>query len=122
VHTKAGPDLNASFPIPLVKKGIVSSFITGNQRLDYLLLDGHNNPGFSGGPVFYSVLGQHDFRVAGVISGYRYEWHPVFSGGQETPLTYQYNTGIIISVGIQVAVDLIKANPIGFLLRTNATT
>lgn len=117
LHTEVGPELNASFPLPLVKKGIVSSFIFGDNQLNYLLLDGHNNPGFSGGPVFYTPSGQqNNFCVAGVISSYRYEWYPVFAQGQQTPLAYQYNTGIIIAVGIQVAVDLIKSNPMGFAL------
>ena len=112
------PDLNSNFPLPLVKKGIISSFIHGkNNRLDNLLLDGHNNPGFSGGPVFYKVVGKQDvFGVAGIISSYKYEWYSVFQNGKQTDLVYQYNTGIIHSVGIQVALDLIRANPVGFLL------
>lgn len=111
------PNLNSNFPLPLVKKGIISSFIFGkNSRLDNLLLDGHNNPGFSGGPVFYTVVGKQGvFGIAGIISSYQYEWYPVFQNGKETDLVYQYNTGIIHSVGIQVAIDLIKANPVGYL-------
>jgi S1-C subfamily serine protease len=110
------PNLNADFPLPLVKKGIISSFIFGNDRLDKLLLDGHNNPGFSGGPVFYKSVEQQDvYGVAGVISSYKFEWYPVFQNGNETDLVYQYNTGIIHSIGILVAIDLIKANPIGYL-------
>lgn len=45
-------ELNSNLPMPLVKKGIVSSFLFENPR-KVLLLDGHNNPGFSGGPVIY---------------------------------------------------------------------
>ena len=37
---------NSNFPLPLVKKGIVSMF---EFDAAYILLDGHNNPGFSGG-------------------------------------------------------------------------
>ena len=116
LHIEVGPDLNASFPLPLVKKGIVSSFIFGDNQLNHLLLDGHNNPGFSGGPVFYSTNGNQEFCVAGVISGYRYAWQPVFAQGQEIPLAYQYNTGLINAVGIDIALGLINANPIGFSL------
>ena len=44
-------ELNNYFPVPLVKKGIVSALQFEEARV--LLLDGHNNPGFSGGPVVY---------------------------------------------------------------------
>lgn len=110
LYGEVEPNLNSHFPIPLVKKGIISSFIFGkNNRLDYLLLDGHNNPGFSGGPVFYKSVERNDvFGVAGVISSFQYEWQPVFQNGKQTDFVYQYNTGIIHSVGINVAIDLIN--------------
>ena len=36
--------INAGFPVPFVKKAIVSAFEDST-----IYLDGHNNPGFSGG-------------------------------------------------------------------------
>jgi len=62
--------MNRGFPLPLVKKGIVSSMEFWPGTLEYLLLDGHNNPGFSGGPVFYTPPHTQNYKVAGVISGY----------------------------------------------------
>ncbi len=49
----------------------------GNVPL--LLIDGHNLPGLSGGPVVYAVHGgpPNMLKVAGVISGYRFEWDSV---------------------------------------------
>ena len=41
-------DLNAGFPLPLVKKAAVSALGLEDGPI---LLDGHNNVGFSGGPV-----------------------------------------------------------------------
>lgn len=79
-----------------------------------IFLDGHNNKGFSGGPVLFKEHGHGELKVAAVISGYRFANEPVFNGDQELPITYRYNTGIIISYGIKHAVALVQANPIGF--------
>ncbi len=111
-----GPDMNRDFPLPLVKKGIISSLEFSKLHLDYILLDGHNNPGFSGGPVVYIPPGSSDLKVAGVISGYHYEWGKVYRQGQKTPLEFQQNTGIIIAYCILHAVELIKRKPIGFYI------
>lgn len=109
--------LNSDFPLPLVKKACVSSFNFGTAKMDYMLLDGHNNPGFSGGPVVYhtpwNYNPQDPVKVAGVISSYRFEWDAVFLKGQQTPLEYRYNTGLIVAFSINHAIELITANPIG---------
>jgi S1-C subfamily serine protease len=100
------------YPPPLVKKAIVLSFVNRNV----FLLDGHNNPGFSGGPVIFTVPGRTDLKIAGIVSGYRYVNEPIFAGDQKTPLVYQYNTGIIVAYFIHHATALIRKNPIGFKL------
>jgi S1-C subfamily serine protease len=100
------------YPPPLVKKAIVSSFVSRNV----FLLDGHNNPGFSGGPVVFTVSGKTDFKVAGIVSGYQAVNEPIFAGDQKTPLSYRYNTGIIVVSFIHQATALIRKNPIGFKL------
>lgn len=87
---------NDGFPIPFVKKAIISaakdSFL-GNV----LYLDGHNNPGFSGGPVVIidldSDLNSH-YKVIGVVSGYVND-----DKDFQTPfgkLIYSENSGIIL--------------------------
>jgi hypothetical protein len=76
-------------------------------------LDGHNNPGFSGGPVLFKEQEHGELKVAAVVSGYRFENEPIYHGEQELPVTYRYNTGIIISYGIKHAVALATTNPIG---------
>ena len=113
LQIEVGPELNSSFPLPLVKKGIISSFEFQDRILSSMLLDGHNNPGFSGGPVYYSPAGTSESRVAGVISGYRYEWESVFYEGQDAGFKYQSNTGIIIAWSINHALNIIQNNPIG---------
>src|SRR5262249_6713368 len=103
-----GPE---GYPIPLVKRATLSLF-----HGDVWLLDGHNNPGFSGGPVVFKKPGTEEFKVAGVISSFRFAEEPVLAGGQPTPLVYRYNTGIIKCPRIDHAVALIRANPIGHAL------
>ena len=101
----------AGYPLPLVNRATLSLF-----HGDVYLLDGHNNPRFSGGPVVFVPPGRRDFKVAGVISGFRAEEEPVLAGGQPTPLVYHYNTGTIVCQRIEHALVLIQANPIGFSL------
>lgn len=101
--------------MPLVKKGIVSSFLFENPR-KVLLLDGHNNPGFSGGPVIYRNAYDNSLRIAAIISSFRYEIINAEHQNNVTDIQIKTNTGIIISYGIEAAIELIKANPIGLEL------
>ncbi len=99
----------SGYPLPLVKRATVSLF-DGTMYL----LDGHNNPGFSGGPVVWKAPGTERFKVAAVISGYRYVDEPVYDVAGTAPFKYRYNTGIIVSHGVEAALDLIAARPIGY--------
>jgi S1-C subfamily serine protease len=100
--------------IPFVRKAIVSCVEDGPNGEHRNFLDGHNVPGFSGGPVVYAKGPLTDgFIVTSVISGYKFVNSPVYLGSNPTGATIQYNTGIIITYGIRHALDLIKANPIG---------
>ncbi len=47
------------------------------------------------------------------MSGYRYSEEPIFAGEAELSLKFRENTGIVLVFGIQHAVDLARANPIG---------
>ena len=74
--------INRNFPLPLVKKAIVSLVA---ERGHYILLDGHNNPGFSGGPVVFHPNNRgNDFCVAGVVAGYRHACDPVYKNKSKT--------------------------------------
>ena len=62
--------------LPLVKKACLSAF---NEESDIgmLVLDGHNNLGFSGAPVVYQTAGNSSsYNFAGVISGYVRKYEP----------------------------------------------
>lgn len=110
-------EMNRHFPMPFVKKAILSCTFMQDDGVQHFFLDGHNNPGFSGGPVVFKKPNKNEFKVASVISGYRYTNEPIFAGEEKVPLAYRYNTGVIISYGIKHAVDLIESNPIGLPIK-----
>jgi len=118
--------LNRGFDFPLVKKATVSSLHGQPGEPQYMLLDGINNPGFSGGPVACTpggvvspqwIMGSMDFWFIGVISGYRYTWEPTYLDGRETSMLVRTNTGIIIAYDISHALAMIDQRPIGFQLQ-----
>ena len=97
MHMEAG-QVNDGFPVPFVKTGIVANFsmLSGGSQIIYC--DGHNNPGFSGGPIV-SVSPANDVTVIAVVSAYRYNADPILLNGEPTGLTYRANTGLIIGYG-----------------------
>ena len=103
----------SSHPFPLLKKGMFSGLSEGRWYLD-----GHNNPGFSGGPVFLPRVSETiPSTIVGVVSGYRpgteelHQWDGVSWDAVEGIVS---NSGIMVAYSIQHALDLIKQNPIGF--------
>ena len=137
----SGVNVNDLYPIAFVKKGIMSAS-TNERGAITIYLDGHNNPGFSGGPIVYRDLKQSEFvyRLAGVISAFRFEISPVFETEEidkrditprdiadarimeknghifrlnDTNRVVKLNTGIVIGHSISHAVDLIRKNPSG---------
>jgi S1-C subfamily serine protease len=107
--------LNREFPLPLVKKGIFSAMFF-DQPGKYFLIDGHNNPGFSGGPVVFRETNSKDFKIAGIISAYRYEIENTYLNDNPTPIQIRTNTGIVIAYTIDNASELIKKNPNGTII------
>ena len=119
-----GEQINRGFPLPLVKAGIISRLSIGDMPTFYL--DGHNNPGFSGGPVVFSPGGQpgNHLHVAGVVSHYPAPLQPIvdregepFTNPAGEAIGYiKENPGILAAIPIRYVVELIDANPIGFPL------
>lgn len=74
--------INGGFPFALVKKGLVSGVmpIDDGKKAGLLLLDGYNNPGFSGGPVVYRDFNRPEYTLnaIAVVSGFRPEVVSVF--------------------------------------------
>ena len=81
--------------LPLVKKGIISGW-NKNNSYTLFFLDGHNNPGFSGGPAVGIDNTTKKPVIFGVLSGYYYETKPVKNQHEQDELTHiQENSGII---------------------------
>lgn len=94
-------------PVPFIKKACFSGRF--NDGHSCMVFDGHNNEGFSGGPVCYKSIGTPDgtMAIAAVISGYRYEKQFVFNeNGRRTGSYVESNTGIIFAYDIREAVNV----------------
>ena len=100
-----GEKVNRGFPIPLVKHGIIT-YIAGPPG-DPFLVDGINNPGFSGGPVV-RVDNPSKPAVIGLVSAYKVAQEPVYREQTKTDLTVQANTGLVVAFGVEYALEAIK--------------
>ncbi|WP_447897835.1 S1 family peptidase [Stenotrophomonas sepilia] len=108
--------VNREFPLPFIKRAIVSAVcpaVAGEREM--LILDGHNNPGFSGGPVVFEDKWQpgSGLRIAGVVSGYRFEPEDVFAGEKPIGAYVKANTGLMFCETIKRVHEVIEENPIG---------
>lgn len=108
---------SGTVPVPLVKSGIVSGF-HGDAGLgpdSSFLIDGHNNPGFSGGPLV--SIRDNAYKIAGVISAYLQHEEdvlPLSPDRTRTPMgRVMQNSGILVAWNIQHAIDVMVGNPIG---------
>lgn len=119
---KSDPD--HEFPPPFVKAGILSGAF---DDFSHLVIDGHGNKGFSGGPVVFQPDGHltNELRISGVVSRLpTTPPNPVFRKKgciiphvDKVPLGYvQDNPGFVVAVTINHAIELIDTNPIGFPL------
>jgi S1-C subfamily serine protease len=108
--------VNRNFPLPFVKKGILSATTHDNEGNLIIYLDGHNNPGFSGGPIVFQNIEEDKLHIAGVISAYRTQYDPVIVNGTKTGLAVMSNAGIVLGYDIKPAIDAIKKNSIGGLI------
>ena len=117
LSTSRGKD---SVPVALVKQGIVSGFFGEplGSSAESFYIDGHNNPGFSGGPVV--TIRNGEYKVAGVVSGRKRSYQKVYGidslGQPDKSIATGYfpeNTGIVMAHNIKPALDLILERPIG---------
>ncbi len=111
LFSNLGDNLLSSFPIPFIKKGTCSSIIKENGQ-NILYLDGHNNPGFSGGPVCFTNLFSKEFHIAGVVSAYKLN-NPqqiLNSQHEKTDLLYRENSGIVKCYPISCVNEIIDSN------------
>ena len=100
--------LNRNFPIPFVKKGILSASEDREDGSTIIYIDGHNNPGFSGGPVIFTDMKTNELKVAGVVSGYYPNYVQVLKENNPTEYMSQQNTGIVIAYALKRGVSHLK--------------
>ena len=69
-----GQGLNGPYPLAIIKRGTISGTIPLDvaKKTYIVLLDGYNNPGFSGGPIVYRDFSQNKYvmKLIGVVSGF----------------------------------------------------
>lgn len=92
---------------PLLKKAIISGWVNHNG-IDVLLLDGHNNLGFSGGPVVAYDEASQKMRIVGVISGYLPE--PINIKEKNSTASVEENSGIIVCYDRRYMAEIFKKN------------
>jgi hypothetical protein len=103
-----------SYLMPFVKHCFVSAVPSGT---DVIILDGVNNPGFSGGPVIYRTGPAQE--IIGVISGIVTEPSEVIPSlatpkpAKRHKEKVDANSGFIVAYSIDKAVEAINRNPIG---------
>ena len=103
---------NDGFPVPFIKKGIVSAFtFEENGAVAEIFVDATNNSGFSGGPVVVrnevGINNKFEMRLIGIVSGYLSEPRRVPLKSGEVVVVPE-NSGIMCSVPINYALDIIK--------------
>ena len=97
------------YPLPLVKKGVMSAF-AGQE----FLVDAHGNSGFSGGPLLFAPGGLGlPTAIAAVVTDVNTWDEPVLDGEEPSGLIFRENTGIMSTVMIEVALEIVRQNPIG---------
>ena len=93
--------------LPLVKKAVLSGWVDHNG-ITMTLLDGHNNLGFSGGPVVAYDTVTKKMNLIGVISGYIPE--PLDVKQKKKTLSVNANSGIIICYGKKYIDEVFSGN------------
>jgi len=98
--------------VAFIKKAIVSA----EEGIE-IFLDGHNNGGFSGGPIIYQDQTSGDMKIAGVITNYLIETILVEHTDHKI---LNANVGIVVGHSINEAVKLIRENGIiGLVVHAN---
>jgi hypothetical protein len=109
---------NGKFLFPYAKSCVLAA---EDEAHSLWWLDGHNNPGFSGGPVYFG--NGPDLKIAAVVSGYQPEGAEVTRLSEspsdhhiteeETNYLAHVNSGFFLAYDITKALLAIQRHPIG---------
>lgn len=110
------PDSPDFGEVAFIKAGILSAMDTRDRRAVIVYVDGHNNPGFSGGPIVFRPNPNSPFRVAAVVKGFRGEGTPVvkrqdlddLNAPAHEDLYARANAGIVVGYSINHIVEAIS--------------
>jgi S1-C subfamily serine protease len=102
-------EANGGYPIAFVRRATFAAGLRDSKGYLLLMLDGHCNPGFSGGPIVFRPQGSTDprapFVIGGVIAGYESVPSPVQIPGGTTQMNVLTNTGLVRGFAIDHAVE-----------------
>jgi S1-C subfamily serine protease len=110
MKTSDNSKINKGFPFALIKKCVFSGNYTG-QGVQLFFLDGNNNPGFSGGPVFFKNRQNASDRklyLTAIVSAYVNQKNQMI-----TPLgnfDYNENSGIILAYSSSHIKEILNQN------------
>lgn len=135
-------ELNNGYPLPFVKKGVVSAFDVLPNKYSVVCVDGMGNPGFSGGPIVHVNPTTKQLTVMAVVSGPlahdpgeedkvlrkvkkvkqavdKTSKAKISRDGfelVETDMIVRSNPGLVLGYGIGSALDVISKNATGPLI------
>ena len=90
-----------------IKKATYSGFYYTAEKVAMILLDGNNNPGFSGSPVIFYDYSDNKYKITAIIAGYYFQENKII-GDSANKLTYPENSGIIQCYAIEDAIEILK--------------
>lgn len=96
-------ECNDGFPLPFFKKATISAI---HEPLIYF--DGHNNPGFSGGPLIFWNHAEKQHKLMGVVSAYLAQSGEIKVIETSVNAFYEENSGIGVAYHMKYAKDLIE--------------
>jgi hypothetical protein len=104
-----GTHIRGAEAFAFVKKAIISALVHQPGGVQTLYLDGHSNPGFSGGPVVFARSGHRDPHIAGVVIGSVLEEAQTHSEDLDLrDLVVAANSGIIVATDIGHVLEAIR--------------
>ena len=116
-------DINNGYPMPFVKSATFSALLH-KKELTTIILDGHSNPGFSGGPIVAEGKPQMEPKVIGVVTQSNIEstshpnqFNPPLKNMNGFPVpddhVHPTNAGFIRAHEIKHVFEVIEAHPYG---------
>jgi hypothetical protein len=105
-HYQEVGEMNRNYPMAFIKKACFSSARKSIDEGVILFFDGHNNKGFSGGPIAHYDGNTNIASIHAIISGYIPQ-----EGSINTPFgdwKYNENSGIVVSYSIKHAIEIIE--------------